>query len=358
MPGWRDDAPGSNVRERADLHVDTNEALKFHVVYYDMSHTTDWLNYHHLFYFSVIVQEGGLARAAARLRLSHSTLSTQLRALEQFFGSELFERRGRRLVLTPLGSEVAEYAAEIFRMGSELVDVARGHVGIRRAPLRVGVVHALPKTVTYRLLDPALRVGNSGPIHVRQGDLEPLVERIAANKLHLVLADMPPPQGLPVRVHGHLLGESEVLLYGTPRLAARYRSGFPESLNDAPLLLPGAAAGLRRSLERWLTDRGIRPRIEGEIDDSGLLRVFGGAGLGLFPVRAALRTEVEEAHGAILVGKLEGLRERYYAVSSERRVRHPGVLALIERARSRLAVPSRDASSTKTRTPGRSEQKP
>jgi len=328
--------------------VDTSETLEFHVGYYDIAYAMDWLNYHHLFYFSVIVQEGGLAKAAARLRLSHSTLSTQLRALEQFFGSQLFERRGRRLVLTPLGVEVAEYATEIFRMGSELVDVARGRGGGRRAPLRVGVVNALPKTVTYRLLEPALRVDNMGPIHVRQDELEPLVETIAANKLHLVLADTPPPQGLPVRVHAHLLGETEVLLYGTPRLAARYRSGFPESLNDAPVLLPGAAAGLRRSFERWLTDRDIHPRIEGEIDDSGLLRVFGGAGLGMFPVRAALRTEVEEAYGAILVGKLEGLRERYCAVSSERRVRHPGVLALIERARSRLAMPPKDASSIKT----------
>jgi LysR family transcriptional activator of nhaA len=319
----------------------------------------DWLNYHHLFYFSVIVQEGGLAKAAVRLRLSHSTLSTQLRSLEQFFGSELFERRGRRLVLTPLGDEVAEYAAEIFRMGSELVDVARGHAQGRRAPLRVGVVNALPKTLTYRLLEPALQLDNSGPIHVRQDELEPLVEAIGANRLHLVLSDTPPPQGLAVRVHAHLLGDTDVLLFGTPQLADRYRSGFPDSLDDAPLLLPGRAASLRRGLERWLTDRGIRARIEGEIDDAGLLRVFGGAGLGLFPVRAALRTEVEESHGAVLVGKLEGLRERYYAVSTERRVRHPGVLALIERARLRLSMPTVDSASAsgRTRTRPRGERR-
>jgi LysR family transcriptional activator of nhaA len=334
--------------------VDKNEGLALHVGLSNMgSGVMDWLNYHHLFYFSVIVREGGLAKAAAHLRLSHSTLSTQLRALEQFFGSELFERRGRRLVLTPLGVEVADYATEIFRMGTELVDVARGHVDGRRAPLRVGVVNALPKTVTYRLLEPALQVDNPGPIHVRQDELEPLVEGIATNKLHLVLSDALPPQGLAVRVHAHLLGDSEVLLYGAPSLAARYRNGFPDSLNDAPLLLPGAAAGLRRSFERWLTDRGIRVRIEGEIDDAGLLRVFGGAGLGLFPVRAALRTEVEEAHGAVLVGKLEGLRERYYAVSTERRVRHPGVLALIERARMRLSVQAVDVSSSAGRSRGR-----
>jgi LysR family transcriptional activator of nhaA len=298
----------------------------------------EWLNYHHLFYFHAIVQENGLAKAAARLRLSHSTLSTQLRALEEFLGAELFERRGRSLVLTPLGAEVAEYATEIFRLGTELVDVARGHASVRAAPLRVGVVDALPKTLTYRLLEPALEAEGCGPVHVRQDELAPLLDDLATHKLHLVLSDTPPPHGLSVRVHAHVLGQTEVLLYGTPKLAARYRDGFPESLQDAPMLLPGAAASLRRGIERWLTDRGIHVRVEGLLDDAGLLRVFGAQGRGLFPVRAALRTEVEEAHGAVFVGKLEGLHERYYAVSAERRVRQPGVLALIERARVKLAA--------------------
>jgi LysR family transcriptional regulator, transcriptional activator of nhaA len=311
----------------------------------------EWLNYHHLFYFSTIVQEGGLSKAAARLRLSHSTLSTQLRALEQFLGTELFERRGRRLVLTPLGAEVADYAAEIFRMGAELVDVARGHQSGRGAALRVGVVDALPKTLTYRLLEPALHVEDPGPIQVRQDELERLLEELASHKLHLVLTDAPPPHGLSVRVHAHWLGETDVLLYGTKELAARYRADFPRSLEDAPLLLPGRAASLRRGLERWLTDRGIRVRIEGELDDAGLLRVFGAMGRGLFPVRAALRTEVEEVLDAVFVGKLDGLRERYYAVSAERRVRHPGVLALIERARSHLEGGKHGTSGPKPRKP-------
>lgn len=312
----------------------------------------EWLNYHHLFYFSVIAQEGGLAKAAVRLRLSHSTLSTQLRALEAFLGAELFERRGRRLVLTPLGAEIAEYASEIFRMGAELVDVARGRAQGRPAPLRVGVVNALPKTLTYRLLEPAMRVESAAPTHVREDELERLIEELASHRLHLVLSDAPPPHGLAVRVHAHLLGETDVLLYGTQDLAARYREGFPQSLEGAPVLLPGPAASLRRGLERWFTDRGIRTRIEGELDDAGLLRVFGGAGRGLFPVRAALRTEVEEALSAVFVGRLDGLRERYYALSAERKVRHPGVVALIEHARSRLSSPPPRAGSGR-RKPGR-----
>jgi LysR family transcriptional activator of nhaA len=298
----------------------------------------DWLNYHHLFYFWMISQEGGLAKAAARLRLSHSTLSTQLKALEDFLGSPLFERRGRRLSLTPLGVEIAEQASEIFRKGADLVELARGAEAGRGAALRVGVVDALPKTLTYRLLEPAIGGERAGQIQVRQNELGHLLEELAAYRLHLVLSDTPPPQAMRVIVHAHLLGETDVWLYGTRELAARYREGFPQSLGDAPLLLPGRAANLRSGIDRWLVERGIRMRVEGEIDDAGLLRVFGAAGRGLFPVRAALRTEVEEALGAVFVGKLDGVRERYYAVSAERRVRHPAVVALIENARARLAA--------------------
>jgi LysR family transcriptional activator of nhaA len=297
----------------------------------------EWLNYHHLYYFWMITQEGGLAKAAARLRLSHSTLSTQLRALEGFLGCELFERRGRRLVLTPIGVEVADHASEIFRMGADLLELARGAEAGRRAMLRVGVVHVLPKTLTYRLLEPAVKHDGAGRIQVRQGELARLLEDLAAYRLHLVLSDTPPPQGSAVRVHAHVLGETDVLLYGSKALGTRYRRGFPQSLQDAPLLLPGGAASLRRGIERWLVDREIRMRVEAEIDDAGLLRAFGAAGRGLFPVRAALRTEVEDALGAVYVGRLDGLHERYYAVSAERRVRHPAVVALIESARARLS---------------------
>lgn len=298
----------------------------------------DWLNYHHLFYFWMITQEGGLARAATRLRLSHSTLSTQVKALEEYLGSPLFERRGRRLVLTPLGAEVAEQASEIFRRGADLVELARGGDAGRRSVLRVGVVDVLPKTLTYRLLEPAVENERAGRILVRQDELERLLEDLAAYRLHLVLSDTAPQQDLGFSVHAHLLGETEVLLYGSKELGARYRRGFPQSLQDAPLILPGTAASLRRGIERWLVERGLRMRVEAEIDDAGLLRVFGAAGRGLFPVRAALRTEVEEGLGAVFVGKLDGLRERYYAVSAERRVRHPAVVTLIESARLRLAT--------------------
>jgi LysR family transcriptional activator of nhaA len=304
---------------------------------------TEWLNFQHLMYFGVIAREGSLARAGKLLRLSHSTLSVQLRQLEEFLGAPLFERVGRGLLLTPFGAQVAEHANEAARLSTELIDVARGRrtTGSGRGPtLRVGVLASLPKTTAYRLIAPALAAEPALSVNVRQGDLETLLSELALQRLHVVLADRPPPQGLP-RLHAHELGETELVLFGSPRLAAHYRRGFPGSLTDAPFLLPGPGTGLRMAIERWLGERDLRVRVVAEIDDPGLLRAFGLGGAGLFPIRAALAAEVRDSRGAVRVGPLAGLLERYHAISLERRVRHPAVTAIVEGARSQLGRPRR-----------------
>ena len=305
----------------------------------------DWLNYHHLNYFWRIAREGSLSRAATTLGVTHSTLSAQLRALEQFLGGQLFERRGRRLVLTPLGEETASYADEIFRLGAELVEAARGQSQERRLALRVGVVGDLPKTVAYAFLRPAIRLPNFGPSIIRQSSLDRLLEELAGGRLHFVLTDTPPPEASAHRVFAHLLGESEILLYGTAALSRKYRPGFPRSLRGAPVLLPSAPSSLRRQIDRWLVDRDLKVNVTGEFDDAGLMRAAGLHGQGIFPVRAALRAEVEESRTVSLIGQLTGVLERYYVVSTERRVRHPAVNAVIEHGRIELARAARTSPS-------------
>jgi LysR family transcriptional activator of nhaA len=292
------------------------------------------LNYQHLSYFVTIAAEGSLVGAGRRLRLTHSTLSAQLRALEQFLGGELFERRGRRLVLTPRGAEIAGFAGEIFRMGGELVELARGRAAGRQAAFTVGVVGNVPKSVAQRLLAPVLVDPSWRPVTLRQDSLSRLIEELAAGRLHVVLSDELPRAG-GFRLHAHALGATQVYLYAARAEARRYRREFPRSLDDAPLVLP-AAGTLRRSVERWLAERGLRINLAAAVEDSGMLRVIGGGGLGLFPVRAMLRTEVEESLGASSVGRLTGVRETYYALSVDRRIRHAAVAAIVENARAQL----------------------
>ncbi|HEX3593693.1 MAG TPA: LysR family transcriptional regulator [Polyangiaceae bacterium] len=302
----------------------------------------EWLNYHHLYYFSVIAEEGGLARAARKLRLTHSTLSAQLRTLETHFGTPLFERRGKRLVLTSFGTDALNYATDIFRLGRELNDVARGASPSPRDVLRIGVVAGLPKTLTHHLLAPALDSGTC-VLLVRQDSPSTLLEALLAGRLHVVLMNEVPTAPFGASVHSHGLGETDILLYARTRLAQLGKRRFPESLSGLPFVLPPPGAPLRRRLDAWFVERGLTITVKAELEDAGLLRAFGSAGRGIFPVRAALRAEVEDLRGVQLVGACSGVRERYYAVTTERRILHEALAAIIEGARAELNATERPA---------------
>lgn len=291
------------------------------------------LNFHHLYAFWMIAETGSISSAAKQMHVTHSTLSVQLRALEDLLGARLFERRGRGLVITPFGDEVHARAGEIFRLGRDLVDVS-AHGANGRMTLRIGVVASLPKTIVCRLVEPVL--GREVTLDLQQGPFDRLLEGLAAGRIHAVLADQTPPQGTGLRLHVHPLGESELLLYGTEKVLDRLSGKFPACLQGAPILLPRSGSALRRQIDGWLGERDLRVSVVGEIDDAGTLRAFGLRGHGLFPVRTALASEVADISGAQRVGALESLRERYVAITRERTVRHPSLVRLIDKARTRL----------------------
>lgn len=291
------------------------------------------LNYHHLYAFWMIAEAGSLSGAAKAMHITHSTLSVQLRAIEDALGASLFERRGRGLMITPFGDEVRARAGEIFRLGRELQDLAH-HRSNRRLTLRFGVLASLPKSIACRLVEPA--VDEATALDLQHGPFDQLLESLAAGRLHAVLADQAPPQSSGLRLHSHMLGASELLLYGTERIRASLDGRFPACLQGAPMLLPRGGSTQRRQIEHWLDDRELRVRVVGEIDDAGTLRAFGLRGHGLFPVRSALASEIADVTGTRRVGAFDGLRERYVMITRERTVRHASLVRIIEKARARL----------------------
>lgn len=296
----------------------------------------EWLNYHHLLYFWVVAREGSIARACEELYLTQPTISAQLRALERSLGEQLFTRVGRNLVLTEVGRVVFRYADEIFSLGRELTDTLKGRSRGRPVRFLVGVVDVLQKLIAYRLLEPALRLAD--PIHIvcREDKADRLLADLAVHELDLVLTDAPIGPTIKVRAFNHLLGECGVTIFGTAELAAAYRRDFPRSLNGAPLLLPADNAMSRRSLEQWFAAEDIHPLNAGEFEDSALLNEFGQSGAGLFPGPSAIEPEIQGRYGVQAVGRLESVRERFYAISVERKLKHPAVVAISEAARQRL----------------------
>lgn len=294
-----------------------------------------WLNYHHLFYFWTVVREGGVGRAAAHLRLSQPTVSTQIKALEDRLGAPLFTRVGRRLVPTDVGQVVYRYADDIFTLGRELQEtVRRGQVPGRPARFVVGVADVLSKRIAYRLLAPALELSQPVRIVCREARADTLLGALALHEIDLVLSDTPVPPTVHVKAYNHLLGESGVTCFAVPALAAKLRRRFPESLAGAPMLVPGEGTVIRRQLDDWFHASGIRPAIVGEFDDSALMKAFGENGAGAFVAPTAIADETRAQYGVRAIGEIDGIRERFYAISYERRITHPAVVAIAERARA------------------------
>jgi len=296
----------------------------------------EWLNYHHLFYFWTVAREGSIARASTTLRLAQPTISAQIATLERALGEKLFTRTGRRLKLTETGQMTLRYADQIFTLGRELLTVIRSQPSVRPLTLHVGVAETMPKLIVYRMLEPSLRL--PAPIRVvcREDRPERLLADLAVQDLDVVLTDAPAGPGVKVRVFHHPLGECGVSFFAAPRVAAAYRRRFPRALVGAPFLLPRDGSPLRAALERWFADSGVRPRIVGEFDDSALLKVFGQSGAGVFAAPSAIEAQVRRQYGVRAIGRAEEVRERFYAITLDRKVTHPAVVAICEGARDRL----------------------
>lgn len=298
-----------------------------------------WLNYHHLLYFWTVVREGSVSAASRKLRLSQSTVSEQLKALEGTLDVELFSRSGGKLTLTEVGTHVYRYADEIFTLGRELQDSLQGLPARRTPQLVVGIADVVPKPIAAKLLEPALALGESYRIVCYEGPQDRLLGELAVHALDVVITDAPVSAKGSVRAYSHLLGESGVLLFARADRAKRLRRGFPQSLQGEALLLPTANTSLRHALTRWLDEHGLHPDIRAEFQDSALLKTFGQMGLGAFPAAAVIRDDLCAQGGVEVVGPVEGIRERFYAVTVERKLRHPAVVAISEAAQTELFTP-------------------
>ena len=288
----------------------------------------DWLNYHHLLNFWLVAREGTVQRASEMLHVTPASVSVQVRQLERSLGVRLFKKQGRGLVLTEMGEQVAAYASEIFSTGRELMEMVKGRPVGRPLELRVGIREVMPKLVAFQLLQPALELSQPIRLVCQEGDMGELIADLAIHKLDVVLTDTALDSLYRVQAHSHRLGTSNVVIVGVKELAEKYRRGFPSSLEGAPMLLPTDVSVLRRHLDRWFSDLGLTPVVRGEFADSAMIKIAGRSGLGLFAVPSVIEEEVKRIYGLYRVGVAAGIEEHFYAVSVDRKIKHPGVLAI------------------------------
>jgi LysR family transcriptional activator of nhaA len=294
------------------------------------------LNMKHLRYFWAVATHGSIARASEMLHLTPQTISGQLRELEDQIGAKLFGKAGRNLALTESGQLVFSYADEIFRLTGELQDVISGRPPASGVTLRVGIAMVVPKLLAYRVLAPVLALPDPVRLTCHEAPLTDLLADLSVHKLDLVLADSPVNPALNIRAYNHVLGESGISFFATPELAARHGADFPRSLSNAPMLMPTGSSALYRALEHWFDRHGVKPRIVAEFEDRALMKAFGEAGVGIFTTPTAVEQDILEKYGVTLIARVDDIKERYYAISAERHIKHPAVSAITEKARHDL----------------------
>ena len=290
------------------------------------------MNYKHLQYFHAVASGGSIARAAQELHVTAQAISTQLGLLEERFGTPLFRKKGRGLELTDAGRVALEYSARIFDLGNELEQTMRR--GASRVPetLRVGICDIVPKTIAFRLLQPAREAGMAMRLICREGRFDDLLVELAAHRLDLVLADRELAPGTAVRACSHLLGSTTLSVQGHPRLCQAWSGGFPARLREAPFLLPGVEAAVHSRLQGWFDEHGLRPIVVGEFDDGALLKAFARAGAGFVVVPTVVAAVVAAEYGLEQVGVIDGIAEQFHAVTVERQLDYPAVKRILQRA--------------------------
>lgn len=294
------------------------------------------LNYNHLLYFWTVSHEGSIARASESLHLTPQTISSQIKLLESSIGKPLFKRAGRGLVLTDAGRMVQQYADDIFSTGIELAQLVRSHESGRPQYLNVGIVNSIPKLIAYRILQPALSVDSPVKIICREASLDELLGELAIHRIDIVVSDHAIPAGLNIKAFSHRLGTSTVGFFASRSIARQFQRNFPKSLDGAPMLLPMMNNPLRRVLNDWFEAMDLKPNVLAEFEDSALLKAFGEAAAGVFVAPLAIRAEVERMYHARCIGEVTSVQEAYFAISPERKLKHPAVVRITEAARGTL----------------------
>ncbi|OBZ22045.1 LysR family transcriptional regulator [Pseudomonas protegens] len=297
------------------------------------------LNYRQLHYFWVVAKTGSIVRACDQLNLTPQTISGQISLLEQTYGIELFRRVGRQLELTEAGRQALPYAEQMFQLGGELEAMLRARPDEQQIQFRVGVADVVPKSIVYRLIAPTMELSEPIRLTCREDKLERLLADLAIQRLDLVISDSPMPSHLDIKGYSQKLGECGISFFATEELARRHGADFPRGLHSAPLLIPGQETVVRSRLLRWFAEQQLQPRIIGEFDDSALMQAFGQSGSGIFIAPSVIADEVMQQYGVQLIGQTDAVAESFYAISVERKVKHPGIVAITEGARRELFTP-------------------
>ena len=287
------------------------------------------LNYNHLYYFYIVAKKGSIVKASETLNLTPQTISGQISNFEKQIGVLLFDRKGKKLVLSELGDLVLGYAEDIFQIGDELKNVISTQQPNQCLTFTVGITDVIPKTLAYQLLNPALCMDDPIRLICHEGDQESLLAELAVNKLDLIITDQPLQPGSNVKAYNHQLTESGLTFFASKSMTTNFKDNFPSSLSEQPFLMQSKKSVIHQRLSSWFQTHNIAPNIVAEFDDSALMKSFGQSGYGVFTGPTLIEKHIVSQYNVRVIGRTEELKEQYYAISPERRLKHPAIIQIV-----------------------------
>ncbi len=317
-------------------HATDPHALAYHSLVLCELSTMRWLNYQHFYYFWKVAKTGSVSAACQELRLAQPTVSAQLKVFEETLGEKLFVRDGRKLKLTETGKLSFRYAEQVFSTCAEYLQALDGKISNLNPELKIGISDVVPKVIAYRIIEPAFLGGPASRVSCYEDRTERLLADLAISELDLVIADSPVPPSVKVKAFNHYLGECGVSFLATEALSKKYKKHFPKSLHGAPLLLPTREAAIRRDIDQWLAALEVTPQYVGEFQDSALMKLVAREGRGIVPVPIVVEEEIRRDFGLKVVARTESVKEKFYLISVEKRLKNPLVQAIVEMAQKKL----------------------
>jgi LysR family transcriptional activator of nhaA len=290
------------------------------------------LNYNHLYYFFIVATEGTITKASIRLNLTPQTISGQITNFEAQIGVKLFERKGKTLSLSEMGLLIYSYAEEIFQLGDEVKNILKRKQPSLWHTFTVGITDVIPKVLAHELLSPVLKMNEPVRLICQEGDQEHLLADLSVNKIDCILTDQPLQLGSHIKAYSHLLIESGFTFFAAETLLQNSSKNFPKNLSDLPWLMQSKKSAVRARLSAWLEKHNITPNIVAEFDDSALMKSFGQAGFGVFSSPTLIEEYIVDKYNVKVIDRTDEIKEPYYIISPERRLKHPAILEIVNTA--------------------------
>ncbi len=275
------------------------------------------INYNHLRYFYFVAHEGNLTHAAQKLHISQSALSVQIRTLESQLGHDLFERRGKQLVLSEAGRMVLDYADAIFRTGDELLYQLTHNYEITHRVFRIGAITTLSRNFQIEFFGSLLREPNVELV-VSSGSLGELLLQLETHRLDVVLANTVPSRDAATPWVSHLISEQPVGLIGDAAFPDGNRS-LEELLSQEPLILPSLDSNIRIAFDALVERLGISVNVKAEVNDMTMLRLIARERIGLTVVPPIVVKDELDQGVLRQIREIPEMRETFYAIVQKRK---------------------------------------